>query len=161
MSLALSKHKLDSWKTPKPTHWRKLDPHKWLARSWHTFGRTIENANLWLQTFWSNSGLWWFKVVFQNTTVFLLYLFRRNYAFKQININLQGLPNINHRTLPTFSPRVQGQAALGFLHVRSLQPVSSYRVKDNWRNFICELKLWTGYHCSDTTCITSTALVLV
>ena len=77
MSLALSKHKLDSWKTPKPTHWRKLDPHKWMARSWYTLGRTIENANSWLEAFWSNSGLWWFKVVFQNTTIFLLYLFRR------------------------------------------------------------------------------------
>ena len=118
VSLALAKHKRNSWKTPKPTHWRKLRPHKWMARSWYTLGRTIDNANLWLEAFWCNSGFWWFKVVYQNTTIYLLYLFRRKLRIQTYQyIYVQGLPNIIHRTLPTFSPRVQGQAVLGCLHI--------------------------------------------
>ena len=107
MSLALSKHKRDSWKRQKSRHWKILEPQKWMARSWYILGRKINNANLWLEAFWCNSVLCWFKVVFQKQLFFSCTYLDADYVFKQININLQGVLKIKHRILPTFFTRAR------------------------------------------------------
>jgi hypothetical protein len=68
-----------------------------------------------------------FMIVFQTQLLFSYNSSHADYVFKQINIYLQELPKVDHRTLPTSFSLVQGQALLSYLRV-GLQPVSSYFV---------------------------------
>jgi hypothetical protein len=77
VSLALAKHKQDYWKRPKSKTWRMIDLQNRVASSWYPLGRNNENEQSWLGAFWSKSGFWFFKVVFQNTTLVLLRQLRR------------------------------------------------------------------------------------
>ena len=136
-----------------------LDPHKRVARSWYTLGSTNDNTSSWLGAFCTNFDLWSLKMVFQNTTIFPLQLYRRRFHIKAIHYISPNNAKIKHRTMPNLSSLVQGQAVFEF-YMWGTALLFIFCV-GRLEKFIRALQLWKGYECSDTICTASTAMALL